>query len=289
MRLAGKPIPIAIGAVLAAAGCATVTAQPDAVDAQWDPANEPDAAWDAETGDDTGTDTEPDPPGDSCPPGTTDCLGTCVDLMTDEDNCQYCGNACPDTFLNATGVCVDGVCGWLCDPSWADADDEPGCETPCPAGGIETCNGMDDDCDGTADDGFPCRLGQILTCETTCSTFGTGVCLFPCALPTAASCVPPAELCNGIDDDCDEGIDEDWPPGTCSSCTPDCSGRECGPDPACGTSCGSCTLPETCSTAGACACLPDCSGRECGMDPVCGTSCGTCTPPESCIATGNCV
>jgi hypothetical protein len=35
-------------------------------------------------------------------------------------------------------------------------------------------------------------------------------------------------------------------------------------------------------------CTPDCSDRECGPDPVCSTSCGTCTPPETC-EDGQCV
>ncbi|MGI6393301.1 MAG: hypothetical protein ACOX2F_00990 [bacterium] len=46
-----------------------------------------------------------------------------------------------------------------------------------------------------------------------------------------------------------------------SSCTPECSGRECGPDPICGESCGECDGGfETCSSEGKCE-------KNCDLDP----------------------
>jgi hypothetical protein len=41
-----------------------------------------------------------------CPAGTTDCSGTCVNLMTNNNNCGTCGTVCPST----TPVCSGGVC-----------------------------------------------------------------------------------------------------------------------------------------------------------------------------------
>jgi hypothetical protein len=78
--------------------------------------------------------------------------------------------------------------------------------------------------------------------------------------------------------------------GLTASCTPSCGGRACGPDPTCGTSCGTCAAGDTCDGAGHCqtACTPACSGRECGPDPTCGTSCGTCAFGTVCDA-GQCV
>jgi hypothetical protein len=91
----------------------------------------------------------------------------------------------------------------------------------------------------------------------------------------------------------------------------DCSGLECGPDPVCGESCGTCQASagcvdgkcvelETCGNGSCdagendsscpqdCECEPDCSGLECGPDPVCGEACGTCQAGDGCVD-GECV
>src|SRR5262245_54298702 len=67
------------------------------------------------------------------------------------------------------------------------------------------------------------------------------------------------------------------------TCTPECTGRTCGPDPICGRSCGTCGNNESCSNAGQCEpnCVGGCGARECGVDP-CGASCGTCGQGSSC-------
>jgi len=94
-------------------------------------------------------------------------------------------------------------------------------------------------------------------------------------------------------------------------CEKDCTGRDCGPDPVCGESCGNCDSNQTCSAAGKCecefascgetccaqgqvcannaCCTPDCGVRECGLDPVCNSSCGECLPDEDCNINGQCV
>lgn len=79
-----------------------------------------------------------------------------------------------------------------------------------------------------------------------------------------------------------------WGPCDCS-CNKDCTGRECGPDPVCGESCGDCGEDEVCSSAGQCqSCTRDCTGRDCGPDPVCGESCGQCQANEFCNDAGGC-
>ena len=60
------------------------------------------------------------------------------------------------------------------------------------------------------------------------------------------------------------------------------------------TFCGLCTIQgETCNiTSGVCfQCIPDCTNRNCGVDPVCGSSCGTCNTliGEYCNLAGSCV
>lgn len=82
----------------------------------------------------------------------------------------------------------------------------------------EACNGIDDDCDGTVDDGFqlgvPCTTG-LGECQrsgqTICAASGSGT---VCDAMAGAATV---EACNGLDDDCDGSSDEDFNVG--SPCT----------------------------------------------------------------------
>ena len=74
----------------------------------------------------------------------------------------------------------------------------------CVASGVETCNGLDDDCDGAVDEdtaGGPC---EVSSAHGTCAGVSTCVAGVPgCAGPTAV-----AEVCNGLDDDCSGAADE---------------------------------------------------------------------------------
>jgi hypothetical protein len=78
----------------------------------------------------------------------------------------------------------------------------------------ETCNNIDDNCDGTIDNMPP------LTC-------GTGACQASapaCTNGTPGTCTPGSptpETCNGIDDDCDGFIDDGLPDNDLDG-TPDC-------------------------------------------------------------------
>ena len=114
------------------------------------------------------------------------CGTRCVDVMTDTDNCGGCGRAC--VVSHATGACVAGVCGvGSCEGGYSDCNNmsADGCEQPaecrsgatcltsCGSNGTvrcdeacapscvaptETCNLIDDDCDGTCDVGIAgCR------------------------------------------------------------------------------------------------------------------------------------
>lgn len=63
-------------------------------------------------------------------------------------------------------------------------------------------------------------------------------------------------------------------------CTPDCDGKQCGPD-GCGGECGTCAEGEVCLEEQTC-CIPDCDGKECGFDG-CGGECGDCLPDGICL------
>ena len=91
--------------------------------------------------------------------------------------------------------------------SGSDAGESPPADTVDCTPTDELCNGLDDDCDGTPDNGDP-EAGQV------CNTGNPGVCangisscqdgMLVCAPDTAAS----AESCNGLDDDCNGQIDD---------------------------------------------------------------------------------
>jgi hypothetical protein len=85
------------------------------------------------------------------------------------------------------------------------------CEGMPAAAGEESCNGIDDDCDGTNDEGFGvggfCEVG-VGSCKrngaTICSPDGQVGC-------SVNPGIPSDELCNGIDDNCNGEIDEGNP------------------------------------------------------------------------------
>ena len=89
----------------------------------------------------------------------------------------------------------------------------------------ETCNNLDDDCDGATDDGNP---GGGASCYTgPAGTSGRGICRPGVRQCTAGSLVcvgqtlPGTETCNGItDDDCD-GTTDDGDPGGGAACGTD--------------------------------------------------------------------
>lgn len=70
--------------------------------------------------------------------------------------------------------------------------------------GTETCNGADEDCDGSTDE-----LGQ-----QSCGTGACAVTVDVCTNGTPVTCVPGtpgAEICDNIDNNCDGAVDETFP------------------------------------------------------------------------------
>jgi hypothetical protein len=111
------------------------------------------------------------------------------------------------TLCGSTG---SGICSLACS-----LPDPASCNPP-----GELCNGEDDDCNGSCDNGYDCCNGESGTCETACGSTGARQCSATCAW---SSCAPPAETCNGADDDCDGQCDVGPGMACCAGATGSCS------------------------------------------------------------------
>ena len=224
-----------------------------------------------------------------CPPGEIVCEGACVDISSDIMNCGGCGVVCM-AGANADPLCDNRVCTVRCHEGWSDPDGDGSCDSDCvPSAEGETCNGVDDDCDGDMDEDFDCTMGREVACTTDCGGVGTGTCGLDCEIPAASACHAPDELCNGRDDDCDGTCDNgfDCCRGELENCTTSCGStghRQCWA--ACTWS--DCVPPvEWCNgedddCSGAC---DDGAGMECCLGETQADDCGSCgTRARACEA-----
>ncbi len=171
---------------------------------------------------------------EKCDSVDNDCDGTVdetFNTQTDVNNCGRCGQVC--AFPHATPHCGSATCSFNpatdCAAGFVDADHNQlnGCEYQCTPtnGGVEICDGKDNDCNGLADDNTmdsgsacaattPPKGACIANGVTTCS-MGVLVC--------AGATDPVVETCNNIDDDCD-GVKDDNVTQGCYTGTPGTSG-----------------------------------------------------------------
>jgi len=153
--------------------------------------------------------------------------GDCEEsVLPTEEVCNGADDDCDDDVdeaLNETVTCGLGICQVTVDTCVG------GVATPClpgePNPNGETCDGFDDDCDGAIDEGCDCINDDTQPCYSGApNTQGVGQCqagVQTCVLGAWGTCegevLPVAELCNGLDDNCDT-VDDDNDPESGGAC-----------------------------------------------------------------------
>ncbi len=206
------------------------------------------------------------PTQETCNGKDDDCNGTAdngFDLTTDLENCGACGNSCnvvnPVYKNTVATIECDGTCKYTCALNYYDIDGDKtnGCEYSCVKsnGGVEKCDGLDNDCDGQVDEGLTCNCsdGNSQTCtvaNTSCN--GNQTCTSG-SWDTCTTTRPNTgiEKCDGYDNDCSGKADEPFMDDTqthyivkdhCGACNKKCedfhtSSNECNKS---GTNIGKC-------------------------------------------------
>lgn len=144
--------------------------------------------------------------------GEQTCASTDTTCNGQDDDCD---GTVDDNFVNQATSCGTGACARTGNTSCVAGSLHDSCSPGTPMSDAN-CNGIDDDCDGVADDDF---ISTSTSCGTgACVRIGSSNCV---AGSVHDSCTPGSPTadnnCDGIDDDCDGTADDNYAP-TATSC-----------------------------------------------------------------------
>jgi len=136
-----------------------------------------------------------------------DCNGEIDDGCGNCTGTQECFTGSPSSVFGENSACKKGVATCVGNEYWGSCENEV---TPI----AELCNGIDDDCDGTVDNGFnigeSCYIG-VGECKAqgvyACNNQGGVTCVDNDGNPLVAKAAN-QEICDGKDNNCDGRIDE---------------------------------------------------------------------------------
>jgi hypothetical protein len=141
---------------------------------------------------------------------TADKLGTECDATPGTGTAEVCNNidddcngVVDDGIATTPTTCGTGACASAGTLACVGGSMVDSCHAG--TGSAETCNNIDDDCDGVVDDGIattPTACG-----EGACASTGTLTCVGGNMADSCTAGTPAAETCNNIDDNCDGTVD----------------------------------------------------------------------------------
>ncbi len=140
---------------------------------------------------------------DSCRPGTAASSDASCNGVDDD-----CNGAVDEDYVSRSTICGLGACASTGSTSCVSGQEQDSCRPGAPAPSDGSCNGVDDDCNGTVDEDY---ASQATSCGVgACASTGSTSCVTGQVRDSCIAGTPaPIDTCgNGVDDDCDGSIDE---------------------------------------------------------------------------------